>query len=189
MRLESFLTESHNYNIQKDFMKWAETIWGDSRHLLDQIKTGKVKILFNEDPKNRAVMSVICNPRDIRRFRSIVLSFAPKYTVVYHPRILDEDRETYEKIVKHEVLHLGLTKHDKAFRQMAKKWDTAPTQQMIKKGRAELQVRIKPRKYQTIKTFDDPDEAVMYAKYMLSDEIDRIKKKYDIDKLHLRVRY
>ena len=116
-------------------------------------------------------MSVIYDPRGVSAIGNLIIGMARKYEIKYHPRLKSEPPDIYEKIIKHEVLHLGLSKHDREFRNAAKKWGTAPSEKGIKgDGKIRLKYRLKPRKFVELKEpeFDDPDVAVRYARNILN---------------------
>lgn len=192
MRLRSYLRENiTDSDIQRDFIKWAEKIWGES--FTTPYNEKRTVLVFRENPKHKFLMSVIYNPRGVRVIGDFIFGIAPKYEITWSPRLKSEDKDIYEKTIKHEVLHLGLSKHDREFKRMASKWGTSASEMSIKGEKPILKVQIRPRKYQKVDMeFENEDEASTYARMILKSgaEKEAFKKKYGIEgPLRFKIKY
>jgi len=188
MNIEKYLlNEDYSKNqLKTDILHWIGKIWGDK--ILDAFKSGKSRIVLTEDPKHKFLMSIKFNPKEGRGMFGILLSLAPKYEFIYNPRIHSEDKDVYEKVLKHEIIHMGNIKHDTYFRELAKKHGTGASEMQLRGEKAKLEIRISPRKYETLGEFDTPEEAQKFSQEVFKNR-DEYKKKYNIDHIKLRLKY
>jgi hypothetical protein len=89
-----------------------------------------------------------------------------KHTLGIAPQALDLSHERLLAIIRHEVIHLGYQLHDRKFFDMCKKYDAQLTGESYKSGNPLMyQAQIKKgSRYETIKRFNDEQEAYRWLK-------------------------
>jgi predicted metallopeptidase len=191
MKFGRYLNESITQTwVEDQYKLWAKKVWGENafKHInkvlsfttnRDDLRAAQGK------GKSTALMALIHPGKGGKAISSILISI-PQYIKIYiSNKMLElDDKEKALKIIKHEVIHIGYSKHDKNFRDMCKKYGAATTEVQAEEEPAgyELQIRIKPRKYVTIEKFDDYDKAIRRGKAILRDkaELKKIKEKFKV---------
>lgn len=189
MRLKHYLIESISQSwVQDQYKLWSKKIWGENtfnNHInkILSFSTNREDLKAAGGKKN-SLMALIHPPPSGKAIGNTLISL-PKYLKVYiSDRMLEmKDKEKALKIIKHEVIHIGYSQHDKKFRDMCKEFGAATTEMQAEGGEYLLQIRIKPRKYATIEKFSDYDEALKRGKAILRDkaELRRIKEKFKVE--------
>jgi len=189
MRLKHYLRESISQSwVEDQYKLWTKKIWGEetfNKHINKILSfTTNRNDLKAAGGKATALMALIHPGRGGKAISHTLISL-PTYLKVYiSDRMLDmKDKEKALKVIKHEVIHIGYSQHDKNFREMCKEFGAATTEMQAEGGGYLLQIRVKPRKYATIETFEDYDEALRRGKAILRDkaELDKIKKKFNVE--------
>jgi hypothetical protein len=188
MKFKHYLRESITQSwVEDQYKQWTRKIWGENAYKTISgrlsFTTKRADLQAIKGHSANALMALIHPAPGGKAIDNILIS-VPKYLKVYiSERMLDlKDKEKALKVIKHEVIHIGYSAHDKKFRDMCKKYGAAPTETQAEGGGYLLQIRIKPRKYATIEKFDDYDEAIRRGNAILRDkaELKKVKEKFKV---------
>lgn len=158
--------------IKERFLFHAHRIWGD---VIDQIS---FKFVKKEGKKNHT-MSLAYSSRP--KAFSNDLYIAPKNMTLYHSdAIFEYSKEDAEKIIIHEVIHIGYPDHNKEFLNQVVKFGGVKTISHLEGLGIQMQTKMRKNKmerYKTIRTFGDDEidfartEANKYAREHLDKRV------------------
>lgn len=149
------------HDLERRFREFAKEIWGDSYDFLTK-STWTFKQGQHEIRANNVLAAVVCNGRQSASGRTI-LARCPSYIIYFSDRLLeDTDDEKVDKVLKHEVLHLGYHKHTAAFYAVAHEVGAAITESAAngEKPYIEIKEGARFKKFMEFETFQ---EAKAYA--------------------------
>ena len=161
LQAASQLEASNAHDAERRFMAAARRIWGDST--IDQL-TFSVRV---EAIKDDVLAALSYKPANhSRRATGSILRWAPPdkhFNLILNPRLFDKDDDVVEKIMIHEAVHIGYSRHDANFEQLVKEHGGALTENdALGLG---FQVQIKEgARFKMLKRFDDQFEAVAWMR-------------------------
>lgn len=148
--------------LKEKFWKETNATWGNF------FERNKVEFDFEiTEPKKTHARVIYPEGRTPRAISRTIVSF-PRYNddkkvkVQAGTDLFNLDEEIINKVIKHEVVHLGHPNHDKNFRRVAREIGTdISMSQILGKG---FRVQVKEgSRYKDAKTFQTMDEAVNFG--------------------------
>ena len=137
------------------FEHWAYKIWGDT--------VSRINFTYKlRDQKYLMTVAYKLRPYAIGE---TLVRFPGEMTIYVSPRLTRKSKENIEKIVIHEVFHIGYSKHTKEFYRLVKKHGGVPSEIALSDERIAVQVKRGSR-YKTIRKFKDIEEARSYAELL-----------------------
>jgi hypothetical protein len=157
--------------ILQRFKAAAARVWGDNAVFSTQffVASEEPRTQDNGLPVYAAIMhSDGCKPRASGRH---LIQRCSGYKLLVSDRLLLQPDDMIEKVLLHEAIHMGHWKHTQEFREVAREVGAAVSGSAAEAGQNVIKVQKKVgARYQTVKTFEDEDEATTWAKEQIKSE-------------------
>lgn len=149
--------------IKQDFITEAKKIW--SADIIDQIDF-EVEIV-----KRRNMMGLVASSRP-KAIDDVIIHTPKKQRLRISPEALNIPREKFLQFLRHEALHIGHSRHDWQFRELAKKHNIPLTEIHFEDAGFKIQAKEGSR-YKTIVVEESLEEAKRKALQMREDGEER----------------
>lgn len=151
--------------LKERFLFNARRVWGD---VIDEIHFKFTK----REPKKGHVLSLAYSSRP-KAIRNVLISAPTEMNLYYSDSIFDYSKEDAEKIIIHEVIHIGYPDHTEEFMRQVVKFGGVKTMSHLEGLGIQVQSKKRANKrgrFKTIMTFKDDEidiakgEANKYAR-------------------------
>jgi len=164
--------------LKRHFIRIAKNVWDNSpmiENLELEVKHRKGGCHMSLAYPANATPSAVGNS---------LLRMPRKVSLIISDKTKDLPKEKFDDLLRHEALHLGYPRHDMWFRRQADKLNIPITFNLSEGGGYQVQ-RKEGSRYKTVKSFPTMQQAELYAKQLVAEEI----KKPREDRKRIRMVY
>ncbi|MCK4665993.1 M48 family metallopeptidase [Candidatus Dependentiae bacterium] len=139
--------------LKERFLFNAHRVWGD---VIDKIHFKFTK----REPKKGHILSLAYSSRPIA-IRNALISAPTEMTLYYSESLFDYSKEDAEKIIIHEVIHIGHPGHSEAFITEVMRFGGIKSMAHLEGLGIQVQTKVRKNKgerFKTIMTFKDDEE-------------------------------